>query len=138
MIRRPPRSTLFPYTTLFRSQKRAVDSALVPSTGIARQGACYGGLPGLRLVGHIEAHAEAPARNRSAAIGKRYRQCAAVVGHEGPDSALYSAKRRHRPANNRWTTDSPTPHHRTHCRAEIASTAAQHQPSRTVRTQSQM
>src|SRR5256885_10671169 len=25
MIRRPPRSTLFPYTTLFRSQKRAPD-----------------------------------------------------------------------------------------------------------------
>src|SRR3712207_8273074 len=24
MIRRPPRSTLFPYTTLFRSQRRAV------------------------------------------------------------------------------------------------------------------
>src|SRR5258705_1771410 len=26
MIRRPPRSTLFPYTTLFRSPKLAVDS----------------------------------------------------------------------------------------------------------------
>src|SRR5437588_6037163 len=25
MIRRPPRSTLFPYTTLFRSKRRAVD-----------------------------------------------------------------------------------------------------------------
>src|SRR2546426_5096796 len=25
MIRRPPRSTLFPYTTLFRSLKRAID-----------------------------------------------------------------------------------------------------------------
>src|SRR2546427_7762851 len=25
MIRRPPRSTLFPYTTLFRSQRRAID-----------------------------------------------------------------------------------------------------------------
>src|SRR3712207_7992156 len=25
MIRRPPRSTLFPYTTLFRSQKHSVD-----------------------------------------------------------------------------------------------------------------
>src|SRR5689334_24204504 len=27
MIRRPPRSTLFPYTTLFRSQRRAHGSA---------------------------------------------------------------------------------------------------------------
>src|SRR2546426_7160982 len=32
MIRRPPRSTLFPYTTLFRSPtgKRAVDTSAVP------------------------------------------------------------------------------------------------------------
>src|SRR5260370_3380808 len=27
MIRRPPRSTLFPYTTLFRSQKERIDFA---------------------------------------------------------------------------------------------------------------
>src|SRR5256885_7018120 len=26
MIRRPPRSTLFPYTTLFRSQRRALET----------------------------------------------------------------------------------------------------------------
>src|SRR3712207_7192506 len=29
MIRRPPRSTLFPYTTLFRSVARSVDSFIV-------------------------------------------------------------------------------------------------------------
>src|SRR2546427_8866262 len=35
MIRRPPRSTLFPYTTLFRSQyERAVEAA--PAPDIAR------------------------------------------------------------------------------------------------------
>src|SRR3712207_7526384 len=38
MIRRPPRSTLFPYTTLFRSQDRIVrqlkDVAPVPSLGL--------------------------------------------------------------------------------------------------------
>src|SRR3712207_7124754 len=28
MIRRPPRSTLFPYTTLFRSAARALDSGI--------------------------------------------------------------------------------------------------------------
>src|SRR5687768_18040874 len=35
MIRRPPRSTLFPYTTLFRSNKRTVlpGAALVDCTG---------------------------------------------------------------------------------------------------------
>src|ERR1035437_6613038 len=43
MIRRPPRSTLFPYTTLFRSgrdpiagQQRSVDHARHPLCGIAR------------------------------------------------------------------------------------------------------
>src|SRR2546430_13380596 len=30
MIRRPPRSTLFPYTTLFRSRHRGDEIALVP------------------------------------------------------------------------------------------------------------
>src|SRR2546426_8169796 len=34
MIRRPPRSTLFPYTTLFRSRNRGKGAAL--ATGIAR------------------------------------------------------------------------------------------------------
>src|SRR3712207_8463381 len=32
MIRRPPRSTLFPYTTLFRSQLTTVPLAIVVST----------------------------------------------------------------------------------------------------------
>src|SRR3712207_9392239 len=39
MIRRPPRSTLFPYTTLFRSQKALADfraRALNPNKPVAR------------------------------------------------------------------------------------------------------
>src|SRR2546426_5935840 len=36
MIRRPPRSTLFPYTTLFRSVPRKQDDAAQP--GVLRQG----------------------------------------------------------------------------------------------------
>src|SRR5258708_24692901 len=34
MIRRPPRSTLFPYTTLFRSQQAAARHRDAPSVGI--------------------------------------------------------------------------------------------------------
>src|SRR2546425_4487737 len=34
MIRRPPRSTLFPYTTLFRSLAAAEDSSLLVSVGV--------------------------------------------------------------------------------------------------------
>src|SRR5687768_17977008 len=33
MIRRPPRSTLFPYTTLFRSLVRKVEQLLEPEVG---------------------------------------------------------------------------------------------------------
>ena len=37
MIRRPPRSTLFPYTTLFRSYKAAACVAVVLALGQAAQ-----------------------------------------------------------------------------------------------------
>src|SRR5947208_7978459 len=33
MIRRPPRSTLFPYTTLFRSSKLAITATKQPAAG---------------------------------------------------------------------------------------------------------
>src|SRR5256885_4817899 len=33
MIRRPPRSTLFPYTTLFRSEKLRLENCLNPGGG---------------------------------------------------------------------------------------------------------
>src|SRR5689334_24131056 len=48
MIRRPPRSTLFPYTTLFRSIERAARarrSAPAPRTTTQTQGAPNGGVP---------------------------------------------------------------------------------------------
>src|SRR5438034_3440349 len=35
MIRRPPRSTLFPYTTLFRSQEPYGDDAVAPDGHVA-------------------------------------------------------------------------------------------------------
>src|SRR5256885_9082194 len=38
MIRRPPRSTLFPYTTLFRSLQRQPDPRPVPRTARRPQG----------------------------------------------------------------------------------------------------
>src|SRR5438445_6352433 len=37
MIRRPPRSTLFPYTTLFRSQPVAVGQGQDPFAGFGRE-----------------------------------------------------------------------------------------------------
>src|SRR3712207_5088420 len=42
MIRRPPRSTLFPYTTLFRSQGRGIGSRLIREGLDACREAGYG------------------------------------------------------------------------------------------------
>src|SRR5688572_31894433 len=43
MLRPPPRSTLFPYTTLFRSVRSAVDLlVLIVVTGVVRRGAVTG------------------------------------------------------------------------------------------------
>src|SRR2546430_17701431 len=39
MIRRPPRSTLFPYTTLFRSHHRGAQSLHPGGAGLQRDGA---------------------------------------------------------------------------------------------------
>src|SRR5688572_31510093 len=54
MIRRPPRSTLFPYTTLFRSEgnpgRRSEDSALPRRGGDARDLDCEQSIPTIRLL----------------------------------------------------------------------------------------
>src|SRR2546427_7206289 len=42
MIRRPPRSTLFPYTTLFRSGEAALDDDRAELVGLAAAGAGIG------------------------------------------------------------------------------------------------
>src|SRR5260370_9031916 len=49
MIRRPPRSTLFPYTTLFRSQCVLHQCALVRSAGGSRGQHVVRGLAGLAV-----------------------------------------------------------------------------------------
>src|SRR5436305_8036984 len=53
MIRRPPRSTLFPYTTLFRSRKPASASALARELPVSRQ-AIVEHLAVLRAAGLVE------------------------------------------------------------------------------------
>src|SRR3712207_7947150 len=60
MIRRPPRSTLFPYTTLFRSVTRAQRALAVDDPGVGRgalgdqaQLVDQPGLGGARLLGRL-------------------------------------------------------------------------------------
>src|SRR3712207_8113726 len=49
MMRRPPRSTLFPYTTLFRSDDARVGGDLGPAVGLQVRGGRLGG--GVDLTG---------------------------------------------------------------------------------------
>src|SRR3989441_1597047 len=52
MIRRPPRSTLFPYTTLFRSQRGSVEHALrVGGDGLSEQARLRGTQRGISGAG---------------------------------------------------------------------------------------
>src|SRR2546429_1713936 len=67
MIRRPPRSTLFPYTTLFRSGKRLKPSSLavrVKGVGIAE-------LTGLSVTRALETVKKWKLAGREEQIGKR-------------------------------------------------------------------
>src|SRR3712207_8812057 len=52
MIRRPPRSTLFPYTTLFRSAPRAVAVEHALERGVERQSPCVAREPRARRRPH--------------------------------------------------------------------------------------
>src|SRR2546425_8985341 len=56
MIRRPPRSTLFPYTTLFRSLRGKADDLAVAAQGGARQHPSPRDLvAGLDVLAHLDA-----------------------------------------------------------------------------------
>src|SRR5256885_6248292 len=54
MIRRPPRSTLFPYTTLFRSSHRLVTKKLFAAISIRDQHRCR--WVGCTVTRHLDAH----------------------------------------------------------------------------------
>src|SRR3712207_7370358 len=70
MIRRPPRSTLFPYTTLFRSPVRSVDreAGLAPDRGLVdgNEREVVRRQPGLAPVDpeHLADHAELEGADR--------------------------------------------------------------------------
>src|SRR5688572_31233445 len=62
MIRRPPRSTLFPYTTLFRSEQRQASEGLDPA-GRQRRQELIGGLAPAIVVGVLQSAATGAARS---------------------------------------------------------------------------
>src|SRR3712207_7047758 len=75
MIRRPPRSTLFPYTTLFRSRSDRAGGARVPRRALSRAGrraAARRALLPLRALARLALHRRrAPGPARHVAAGRR-------------------------------------------------------------------
>src|SRR5256885_12148453 len=76
MIRHPPRSTLFPYTTLFRSARRGPADAIRPraDTGVAAVGRA-----------HLEGVPRGRVRGRPSSAELRHRGAHTHDGVPGPD-----------------------------------------------------
>src|SRR2546430_4759367 len=81
MIRRPPRSTLFPYTTLFRSRRRGPLSSLArTSAGLLEARADRGGTRRRESAGRVVPHLDG-ARSVAPRGGGRLRCQAAAARH---------------------------------------------------------
>src|SRR3712207_8901261 len=91
MIRRPPRSTLFPYTTLFRSQGAlALDQDEVGRIFGRLEHELLGG-PGDKVRDH-GVHAQAPPRDDNAGLARWDEPGREALLHGG---SLYLQRRRH-------------------------------------------
>src|SRR2546422_8435271 len=82
MIRRPPRSTLFPYTTLFRSRERAEAEQIVPALRESRIRHDEHALGAIGL-GALERHRPAHPHEPLWADGRRRRGLEALVAAQG-------------------------------------------------------
>src|SRR5256885_10094091 len=100
MIRRPPRSTLFPYTTLFRSRRgtAASDRNLSQDLGIAvrsQHGVLSGGLlpfPGLpQVVSDHHLHVDESGTDRGRLHAHALGAARHGVRHFGPDDVADGA-----------------------------------------------
>src|SRR3712207_8048656 len=78
MIRRPPRSTLFPYTTLFRSPDREHPGRVLAAAarhragGAAGRGVARAGHPAVVAAGPRPAHRQVPADRKSTRLNSSH------------------------------------------------------------------
>src|SRR5256885_15152779 len=94
MIRRPPRSTLFPYTTLFRSLLRERNNDALGQSFDERLFACGGNCIWQRF-GHIREHTEdALLLDRAGA-----RKLAPIGNSDSPDVVVIANLHRHAQRN---------------------------------------
>src|SRR3712207_7251357 len=101
MIRRPPRSTLFPYTTLFRSGSDApCQRGTFPRGGPCLDARRDGGFP-VRLtdrrrirVGRVRAAAEAPPTGRGGNRGRDRKSTRLNSSHANISYAVFCLKKK--------------------------------------------
>src|SRR5256886_7050350 len=105
MIRRPPRSTLFPYTTLFRSLPRAADLLSLGGDLSARGAAPSPGGAHATRSAHLWRRRGARSADREDAFRRRVRRCGARGGG-GPVRGLRGVA----VLENRGVTRSFSPH----------------------------
>src|SRR3712207_6156775 len=86
MIRRPPRSTLFPYTTLFRSDDDVLDVVPGPVVGDRVQVAGPPVELGVRRVAARQGAAEVARPDRLQLVGQLVGQRTGLHGGEGPST----------------------------------------------------
>src|SRR5438105_8446550 len=100
MIRRPPRSTLFPYTTLFRSQRRRAGARLCRPPSGAR-GDEPAGLRG--AAGRGEAGSEARPDRRDGQVDRNSTRLNS--SHEWISYAVFCLKKKKKNKKTRGTVD---------------------------------
>src|SRR3712207_8746265 len=88
MIRRPPRSTLFPYTTLFRSQGRRNALAQI------RRASIDGEASELAVVGVLEPVAEAHQRDLSGGVRQDRKSTRLNSSHANISYAVFCLKKK--------------------------------------------
>src|SRR3712207_8506947 len=91
MIRRPPRSTLFPYTTLFRSSRTARRRATPdPDRGASPRPALRRARPGGRSADHGRAHRSRSEEHTSELQSRQYLVCRLLLEKKNTSHANIS------------------------------------------------
>src|SRR5438046_5906980 len=94
MIRRPPRSTLFPYTTLFRSHRAEIRQLPRMKLGVISLGCDKATVDSERLVGELVGHGAVVTRELSSADVILVNTCGFIdaAKRESIDAMLEAAK----------------------------------------------
>src|SRR5258708_14536255 len=101
MIRRPPRSTLFPYTTLFRSHRHAQDVPAIAVLGLRDRPRAGPGHRRVRLLQRSEEHT-------SELQSPDHLVCRLLLAKKNPaDNPPHAAPNLHPPAPSSQTPTTP-------------------------------